>query len=277
MSMMRRVSRLFFTPIKQHLSSLFVSEAEWKSWSSAWRFFFILSLGRSGTSFLAGLLDRAADTYVFHEPAVEDFYAYWSVFHHPERARRYIEGFRAKEIFLRMHRVPAGTYGEVNSLLRRHVNAIRSAIPSASLIHLVRDGRDVVRSIVSRNTFTFKDPLSIGLYPGDSDPWRESWPDMDRFARICWYWQEENRQLRTTIGDPVQLERILISYEYFSGKILEPCGILLDRRDWEIATAVPRNTTREFSMPTWDQWSAAQRRTFTEICGDEMEKCGYVS
>jgi hypothetical protein len=115
----------------------------------------------------------------------------------------------------------------------------------------------------------------MSMHPMDTDPWKAGWPEMDRFARICWYWQEENRRLRTTIGKTVQFEKILSSYEFFVIEILEPCGIHIEKAGWEAAKATPRNITSKFSMPKWEQWSPSQQKTFRKICGEEMTHSGY--
>lgn len=115
------------------------------------------------------------------------------------------------------------------------------------------------------------------MHPIGDDPWKSSWQKMDRFARVCWFWQEENRRLRTSIGKTVQFEKILSNYEYFCNEVLTPCGVYIEKRNWEAAVATPRNTTTgDFSMPKWDQWTPEQQKTFREVCGEEMEKCGYT-
>ena len=81
--------------------------------------------------------------------------------------------------------------------------------------------------------------------------------------------------MRVVIGRPVQFERLLSSYEYFTNEVLEPCGIQISKTDWQMALTSPRNTTSEFSMPKWSEWTLEQQKTFKDICGDEMEKCGY--
>lgn len=268
--------KFFITPIKQRFSTIGVTQNKIEKWSSGWKFFFILGFGRSGTAFMANLLNQAQGAHVFHEPVLEDFYAHLRAHYNMKIARKYMLGFRKKEIYSRMSRFPSGVYGEVNGILRCHVEAIRVAFPDAALIHLVRDGRDVVRSTMPRRMMTLKNPLSLMIHPAESDPWRSRWATMDRFARICWYWQEENSRLRKSVGRTVQLEKILFDYDYFHNEILEPCHIHIDREKWEMAVTFPRNTTKEFSMPGWDQWTPEQQKTFKEICGDEMEKCGYV-
>ena len=116
----------------------------------------------------------------------------------------------------------------------------------------------------------------MSMHPMESDPWKTRWHEMDRFARICWYWQEENKRLRNAIDKMIHFEKILSSYEYFHSQVLEPCGIHIEKKIWETTVNTPRNTTSEFSMPKWDKWTPEQQKTFREICGEEMEKCGYV-
>jgi hypothetical protein len=269
------MDKYFFTPLKQRLLSVLVTRKQLEEWYASWKVFFILAHGRSGTNFLANLLGQSQEAYVFHEPVLEDFSAYLKAFHDPESAGNYMRGFRKTEIYLRMRHVPTGVYGEVNGMLRRHAAAIQIAFPAVTLIHLVRDGRDVVRSTMSRKLVPIRNLYFMGIYPRKMDPWRARWKDMDRFSRVCWLWQEENALLRKEINKTVQFEKILSDYEYFYSEILEPCQIFLDKKVWEAAVASPRNITSSFEMPKWKDWTPEQQKTFREICGDEMEKCGY--
>jgi hypothetical protein len=269
------INKYLILPIKQRLLVTTMQKRQMRDWIKNWKFFFILGFGRSGTAFMADFLNQADGVYVYHEPVLEDFYAHLKAHYNPKSAEKYMLGFRKKEIYTRMRHISSGIYGETNGNLRCHANAIKNAFPNAPLLHLVRDGRDVVRSHMSRRTMTVKNPFSVSMHPMESDPWRIRWSEMDRFARICWYWQEENRRLRNSIGRIVQFEKILSSYEYFQREVLEPCGIYIEKKVWETTVNTPRNTTGEFSMPKWDQWTSEQQKKFREICGEEMEKCGY--
>lgn len=270
------MNKYFITPLQQRLSTLGISQKELDNWAADWKFFFILGFGRSGTAFMAHFLNQAQGAQVFHEPVLEDFFAHLRAHYSPEAAERYMQGFRKREMYRRTHYLTPGVYGETNGLLRCHAAAIQKTFPKATLLHLVRDGRDVVRSSMSRRTMTAKNPFSMGMHPTDSDPWKSHWPQMDRFARICWFWQEENARLRTCIGRTVQFEKILSSYDYFTSQVLEPCGIHIDKATWENMIASPRNTTKAFQMSKWEDWTPEQQKTFKDICGDEMSKCGYA-
>ena len=245
-------------------------------WIDRTDFFFILGLGRSGTRFLARLLDQTADAQVVHEPLRADFVAYRRAFHNDDEAQRYLRQFRKKEIYLRARERRTDIYGEVNSLLRRHAAALQETFPKATLLHLIRDGRDVIRSMMARRTLMPGDPSTIGIRPADNDPWAEKWPEMDRFSQLCWYWRTENRYLRKTIQGPaVQFELILNEYDYFQARVLEPCHLELPSTVWQQAVERPTNVTMHHQLPPWEAWSPSRRQTFLQICGEEMEENGY--
>jgi len=225
---------------------------------------------------MAHFLDQAPGAHVCHEPVLEDFYAHLRAHYNPNAADNYMQGFRKREIYQRTRHMTPGIYGETNSNLRCHANAIQKAFPGAPILHLVRDGREIVRSHMSRRTMTIRNPFSMNIHPMESDPWKSKWAKMDRFSRICWYWQEENSRLRKNIGKTVQFEKILSSYEYFQAEILEPCHLNIEKKAWETAIASPRNTTSSFQIAKWDDWSQEQKQIFKEICGNEMEQCGYT-
>ena len=270
------MNKFFLTPFRQRFSSLWVSQDQLDKWAKDWRFFFILGFGRSGTAFMAHFLNQAEGTFVYHEPVLEDFYAHAVAHYDQHSAERYMLGFRKKEIFNRTRHIAVpGMYGEVTGTLRCHANAIKKTFPGVRLLHLVRDGRDVVRSHTSRRIMTIKNPFSLSIHPTDSDPWKDRWSGMDRFARICWFWQEENRRLRTNIGKTVQFEKILSDYEYFSEQILQPLEINISKELWKSNVSTPRNTSSDFGMPKWDKWTTEQKKTFTDICGSEMSNYDY--
>lgn len=269
------MNKFLITPIKKRFLTFGVDQDQLEKWMGGWKFFFILGFGRSGTAFMANFLNQAPGAYVFHEPVLEDFYAHLKAHYSQKDAGKYMQGFRKEEIYTRMRHIPSGVYGEVNGNLRCHAEAIKKTFPSAALLHLVRDGRDVVRSAMPRRIMTIRNPFSLMIHPTNGDSCNANWPKMDRFARICWYWQEENKRLRATIGKTVQFEKILSSYDYFHDEILEPCQIYIDKKDWETAIGTPRNTTEKFQMPKWQDWTPDQQRTFRVICGEEMANCGY--
>jgi hypothetical protein len=254
--------------------------------------FFIMALGRSGTSFLASLLARDGRGRVNHEPYPLD----------PRLlVLRYAGGFDAvlgdilKKRFdsLLPTSGEAEFYGEVNSYLRYEVDWLRSRFDPV-IIHLVRDGRDFVRSAYIRGVYTPLEPDGP-IVPKDSDPYAGAWPDMSRFRKLCWYWMHTNEFLASKIGSFVRFEDLLRDYGMFTKGILEPTGVRIPEEMWRREVARPRNTSRAFrlrsrllgllrgrkrvpdltALPPWREWDEDLNGQFLEICGRTMNRFGY--
>lgn len=239
------------------------------------KLFFIVGMGRSGTDFLSHLLNKVPFCVVYHETrsdrkALID--AYWS----SDKSIKYLSGSRKHLLAARILENKAQIYGEVNSYLRYHVDAFQD-IWDPVILHLVRDGRMVVRSIMNRKSFTADDKKHTGnLYPLPDDPYFEKWDKMDRFARVCWYWASTNRYLLDRHLPVVRLEDIITSYELFSDQVLLPLGLNLSFELWSQQITKPRNVGQDNSFPVWDEWTVKQRKVFTDICGPVMTDLGYA-
>ncbi len=270
------INKFVIKPIAQRLSTISVSTQDVKEMEAGWKFFFILASGRSGTNFLSDLLMNETNrVYVYHEPVLEDMAAQVAAYYSDAQGLRYLQNFRKREICSRIKQYPAGIYGEVNPQLRYHVRVIQKAFPGSKVLHIVRDGRKVVRSTLSRKTYTIRRPNSMAIHPLPDDPWRERWDGMDRFQRICWNWMNDNRRLRITIGHPIQFESYLSDFDYFEREIASPLGITIARADWQAHISTPRNTTGQFTFPDWNEWTKEQQKSFEAICGEEMVLNGY--
>ncbi|MCB0046997.1 MAG: hypothetical protein KDD92_16355 [Caldilineaceae bacterium] len=251
-----------------------ITPGQIRTWAEQTHLFFILGLGRSGTTFLAHLLAEDRRARVYHEPVRRDFQAYNRAFVNPAAAQRYIARFRSRDIYLRGR--DATVYGEVNSALRRHAFALQTCFPQATLLHLVRDGRDVVRSLAPRRTLRPDDPNTSAVQPQPYDPWYDNWPSMDRFARLCWYWQAENAFVRQAAGATIRFEELLANYDVLAASVLDPCRLHVSRAQWQQAVARPRNRTERHALAEPEAWLPEQNATFWRICGEEMAACGYV-
>jgi hypothetical protein len=244
-------------------------------WVKNTNFFFILSIGRSGTNFFADLLNKTVDTYIVHEPVRSDHRAYQEAYHSEKKGLKYIATFRKKEIYLRARRKNIKTYGEVNSILRRHYLALLENFPEAQFFHLIRDGKDVVRSMMSRKTMTPEDRNTKMIYPLDGDPWKSLWPEMTRFQKCCWYWQKENDYLNAHIKNIVKFEDLLLDYKYFAENLLKPLNLEIPIEIWEKEKNLPRNITPNYKLPHWKEWDEELKSSFREICGKVMKYNGY--
>ncbi|MHA1413969.1 MAG: hypothetical protein ACTSO4_15295, partial [Promethearchaeota archaeon] len=213
--------------------------------------------------------------YVVHEPINIDHLAYQKAFHNRNYSFKYINEFRKKEIYLRVKNKNIEIYGEVNSLLRRHFDALRMAFPKATFLLLIRNGKDVVRSLMSRETMTKKDPNTRYIYPSENDPYQKKWKDMSRFEKLCWYWQIAYKDLKTKIDKVIKFEKIISSYEYFQKNVLKPLQLEISEEIWRNEIKKPKNATINYTFPHWTKWENHRKKKFDEICGEIMKEFGY--
>ena len=256
------------------------------------KYFFFLSLGRSGTRFLAALLAKTPGSLVYHEPVKED-----RVYFGLRYAGNFdivVDGYLEKRF---RELINAGDnikiYGEVNSYLRYEADWLIKKFDPV-LFHLVRDGRDFVRSAYTRDVYTPEEKKQVTV-PQDNDPYAGKWAKMTRFRKLCWYWKHTNEYLCSKIERRIRLEKLLTDYDYFNDRVLQPLGLDIPLPTWQREVKNPRNTSKKSILrkrvksalffrkkkeqvkpfPHWTHWSKEQMRQFDEICAETMKKFGY--
>ncbi|GBE06030.1 hypothetical protein BMS3Abin10_01672 [bacterium BMS3Abin10] len=254
-----------------------VSEQKILRWFCTKHVFFIVSTGRTGTRWLAGLLNLSKDALVEHEPVPIETWAHKEAARDLNTAVQYVKEFRRKEIYLRVsgRRLLIKTYGEVNGILRRHIEPILKYIPGVVLLHLVRDGRDVIRSLISRGTYSGNHSVYYDFQPHIVDEYSDRWNKLSEFEKTCWLWQWENKYMRQHIDQRARFEDIISSYALFRKQILEPLGIELEKAVWQASVQRPKNVTKEYAIGSWDDWTVEQQKQFIRICSKEMQEYGY--
>lgn len=239
------------------------------------RLFLISSTGRTGTKWLSSLLNEIEGAWVVHEPVPEEQFYHVEAFRNPERAMPYLREFRFREMALRIRARDPAVYGEVNGALRRHTKALRDLIPEMPIIHLVRDGRAVVTSILNRSTLTPSDRIYADFQPRAEEIEPALWQSMDRFTRICWMWAHENIYLRGHVHHLARFEDITTRYDLFKEQILDPLNLDLEKAVWAARAAKPENVTLVTRYPGYRGWTDDQKDTFWRLCGKEMKTYGY--
>lgn len=238
------------------------------------KLFFIVSIGRSGTTFLANLLQLPQNYAVYHEILADRnalVRAYWS----EVEAADYLRTYRNKVIAARIQESGCQVYGEVNSYLRHHISALKN-LWQPQLLHLVRNGQDVVRSAMNRNIYTAKDKHHSGkITPRAGDPWAAEWHNMHRFERVCWYWARTNDEIASHNLPIARFEDVVSSYASFAAQVLDVLGLDLPRELWEAEVNKPLNPSQHKDFPAWPHWSDQQKAQFVAICGPTMARFGY--
>ena len=254
----RQLARLMAPSLEESVETL-----------SGRRVFLITSTGRTGTTWLASLLNRVHDCHVVHEPLPVEQCAHFDALQDPDTAEDYLTTFRLRETAWRLLNDRSNVYGEVNGALRRHVGPLRALVPQIQVIHLIRNPRDVIISMLNRAALTASDrvyfrldhPVGIG---------RVEWSRMDRFERLCWLWSADNAILREQSDGRAVFEDITRDPESFRAQILEPLSLELNDAVWREHVQVRQNATQRRETQH-ECWTPRQEEIFRRMVGPELE------
>ena len=247
---------------------------------------FVLGTGRSGTTTCAELLSGLPGCRVIHQmqPVLL------------EEITRYLKGdiSHAQMVNLltttRAVHLPGGERlsGEVNQRLSFVLPALAEAFPDAKYLWVIRDGRDAVASMHSRQWYH---PREAQIRHPDLKQWATNritadcvgemtsagWDGLDSFARCCWYWAYTNRTIEQQ-ARALDLDLRLIRLEQLSEAMPDILAFLglADLKAPDIPHA-NRSTASPYARwwrgPThWSRWTTRQRNTFAEHAGALMDR-----
>ncbi|MCF8276301.1 MAG: sulfotransferase [Flavobacteriales bacterium] len=246
------------------------------AWLDSKRFFFGYGVFRSGTTFLADFLNRhAQNAIVQHEANVNDYWYYAKAMHSDSAAKEYASEYRKAEIYFRIKDNDFDVYGEINPFLRRHCVAMKEVFPNAKQFQLVRDPKNVLRSLMSRELFNRKDPMGDVIFPPENDPFSGEWKTMSRFEKLCWLWAADNRFIRENTDHLILFENLRKDFDYFDENVLQFLELKMNPDDWYAEINQVYNSTPRYTFPSYADWSTEQKNQFERICGEEMAIYGY--
>ena len=271
--------------------------------------FFVVSCARSGSTSLTNILNQATNCECVSEPT-------------PNlniETRLMMEG-RLKDpisllkntIVKRVQQSKYEIYGEKNVTYAPFIEPLYDLL-KCKFIFIVRDGRDVVRSLIDWHELIWgsiyrecKDPgnLTEEAYkkvsnlpihkdtsdysrprPQPGDPHYDSWLEYSREEMCAWYWQHINRlYLDQLLKIPPTAYQILDYTKPRPSDIVEVADFLNLEGLTESKISVMLNSkinsvksrfgvTRRY--PDWPNWTSTQRRQFDEIAQKQMRQLGY--
>ena len=133
-------------------------------------------------------------------------------------------------------------YGETSHFWKAQLDKLTEAFPDGIFIHLVRNGKNTVRSFYC-STHHYLYYRGEPAYRNESLP-IEGFEKMTRFEKLCWYWRYWNEEIEKYAKYRVKLEDLKIP-------------IVND------------------SYKKEKYWTKEMHETFERICGNLNRKYGY--
>ena len=240
---------------------------------------FIVSTGRTGTLFFARYYNLFPGLRSLHEPRPDfkELAIAYAQGHVPfKTAVREIERQRRPH-YRELRRRGISLYIESNNRFFSLLNPLRAAFPESKIVYIVRDGRDYVRSGLSRNWYTPGDTeprLRADMFP--DDPWSDQWESMDRFQKIAWRWRKKDGFIQKDFEHldnavKVTFEDIFLDPDK---KGLYRINRFIGIPDKDTRRYLKRmggrkvNTNTQKPIPKWTMWDAEMTRKFDEIAGE---------
>jgi hypothetical protein len=143
-----------------------------------------------------------------------------------------------------------------------HLGLIADVYPDAWVVHIVRDGRDVARSLMSQSW----GPAEIGpaarVWAGAVRAARAAAPTVPRYLEV---------RYEDLLAEPARFA------EVFDFVGLPPLDAAMSQAELEAGRAVNVDPMRpEVASGKWrDEWSAADLEGFEEAAGDVLASAGY--
>ena len=232
--------------------------------------FFVFGLPRSGTTWLGAFLTNCNPEWLIcHEPHVIDFHIDKKAAFLPWVGDEHVSGPRHERMKSYIDRKfkSAHGYGEVTPRARYFSSSLQRFYPHARCVHLVRDPRYAVRSMIQ-----------YGYYALVGRPHRRVAPDQRKWSRVkrtAWAWAYGHNRIRQTLPDFVRLEDLLSDWSSMAA-LCSMLGINGNKAEWEKQRETPKNVSNE-TMEPWNKWPPSWRKELIEMCGPEARQYGYLT
>ncbi len=248
--------------------------------------FFILSTGRTATTFLAELFDGHDDVQGLHEPKPSRILRMWSM---AKLDGKVSEDHMASVLYKKRRSLYDPTdprvYIESNPFLIGFTETIHAVFRDPTIIHFVRDPRDFVTSALNhgndRGLKHFFNTYVPYWMPDISSSVTGGNQELSLLEKTAAYWALANRQL-VEYGKRHPDNYRLFRYEDVFGDNSEGMSDLIrfigfdpDKvRDSSVSEAGV-NKSRYNATPKWLDWKSEECKSIDNICEPLMSEFGY--
>ena len=181
------------------------------------------------------------------------------------------------EVMLDLHQgINRSTFIDSSNLYIYFIDALYALDPSTRVILSVRNGKDFVRSALSRR---WHEQNIFGTLPFRNDPYYEKWPSMTPLQKNAWIWVFRNNKALEGLKKVPEGNKMIVRIEDIRKedtleKLKVFTGTGLKEREWASKRV---NANPSFDLPPKEEWSDSMNRDFDEIAGGMMRFFGYAS
>lgn len=256
------------------------------------RCFFIITTGRSGSTTISHALSQHPEITCLHEPRTQLIRLSTEFAHGIKDYAKVREELYS--IYCNSSISLTAVYGECDQKIWNLIPILDEILPTCKFIWLIRDGRDVVSSTLSRGWFSAREEIygkrnvgDIGarwiyyrLHGAKCKEFEDVvWEDMTTFERNCWYWNYINSGIQKHLSQIPTQRKLMVRLEDINEKFNEIFHFLQVRS--HNISPEKKNTKEEwrkhyislglFEDSKWPEWNIKQKSLFTRWCGDKMD------
>ncbi len=179
------------------------------------------------------------------------------------------------EAVLDLHQgIDPKTFVDSSNLYIHFIDAVSILNPSAKFILCVRNGKDFVRSALSRKWHEMR---TFGTVPQRDDPYFKKWEGMNPLQRSAWIWAYRNTKALKELGRVREKQKLIVRIEDIGkdktlAELEEFTGIIITDRT---IAGKRHNANPSFDLPSAEEWAKEVNIRFDEIAGEMMRFFGY--
>ncbi|UCE78778.1 MAG: hypothetical protein JSV13_09770 [Nitrospiraceae bacterium] len=180
------------------------------------------------------------------------------------------------QVIMDLHQgIDPGTFIDASNLYIHFIDAVYALNQSVKFIFTVRNGKDFVRSAISRN---WHKQRLVGTIPFRNDPYFDMWDTLNPLQRTAWIWNWRNKKALEGFRPVPDRQKLIVKLEQIqSTKVLDSLEMFTDMKLKDRGLSEKQfNANPSFSFPPKEQWTETQNYEFQTIAGEMMQFFGYT-
>ncbi len=243
---------------------------------------FILSSGRTGTTFLANFFNEFDDVTAVHEPKPSRILRMWSsAYLRGLVSDDYMSAVLYKKRKKSLRDVHTKLYIESNPYIVGFVDVLDEVFDDPLVIHIVRDPREHITSALNHgNTKGFKNILNKFMpFWHYTPPGKQQW-QLPNYYRAAGNWKVKNDKL-SEYGKTHMNYHLFKFEDLFDDngrefkKLLKLLDLPASYATKIRKTKVSKNKSKDRSIQNWQHWPNQTRKDVKDILSDTIETYGY--